>query len=113
MVNVYEYDSNDSTQKWTPSQRSWLICGFTGASLFLLSSPLTRWMESISVDGLSKLGVVLMIAGFGFFASARSGLLLEKFDRRTRKRTAGDSLPERWEADGLTHENTVRSPSQL
>ena len=37
----YEYDSDDSTGEWTCGQWLWLICWFTGAALFLLSSPLT------------------------------------------------------------------------
>lgn len=113
MVNVYEYDTNDSTREWTRGQWLWLICGFTGAGLFLLSSPLTRLMGSLSVDGVSKLGVVLMIAGFGLFTSARSGLLLDQFDRRTRKRTEEEMLPGEWKHDGLAHEVAGGSPSPL
>jgi len=111
MINLYEYDSDNSTGKWTSSQWSWLICGFTGASLFLLSGPLTHWMESISVDGVNKLGVVLMIIGFGCFTSARSGFLLEKFDRRARKRTRSESYPERWKGDDVTDGVAAGSPS--
>ena len=111
MVNVYEYDADDCTRKWTGGQWLCLICGFTGTGLYLLNSPLARLTGFLSVDALSKLGVVLMIAGFGFFTSARSGLLLAKFDRRTRKRTEQEMLPGEWEHDGLTHEVAGGSPS--
>ena len=110
MINVYEYDSDDSTGEWTCGQWLWLICGFTGAALFLLSSPLTRLIGSFSIDGVSRFRVVLMIAGFGFFTSARSGHLPEKFARRARKRTREEMLPGEWEHDSPTHEVAAESP---
>ena len=113
VTDVYECKYYDCTRKWTVGQCLCLVCGFTGAGLFLLSSVLSPLIGFLSAEGVDRLGAVLMTAGFGLLTPARSGLELDKFDRRAWKRTGEEMFAGKWEDDGPSYEVPVGSPSPL
>ena len=93
VVDVYECNYYDCTRRWTRGQWLCLICAFTGAVLFLLSSVLSPLIGLLSSEGVHRLGAVMMTAGLGLLGPARSGLEPDKYDRRAWKRTGEEMYP--------------------